>query len=203
VLRKQEESGEMTLLEMLVQELPKRGGWPEGAVIAWQSIHDGEVYFCRADGEYTEESNGGTKNYFPVSSTRGIEYIVTREQYEAALAAAQPQPQPQWDGDGPPPAGADIEAAQPGQINWEKFKIIAVNSGAVFGFWSNGVASVLDGDRWLFRPIRSKRQIAVQALCDLTGNGAKCDESTGYGKAWYELYDAIAAGKIPGIKLSD
>lgn len=63
-----------------------------------------------------------------------------------------------WRGDGVglPVVGSECEVAQQRQVNWEKFKVIAVDSGAVFGFWSNGVASALDGDRWLFRPIRSK-----------------------------------------------
>jgi hypothetical protein len=37
--------------------------------------------------------------------------------------------------------GIEVESTQPGQINWTEFKVIAVDSGAVFGFWSNGVAS--------------------------------------------------------------
>lgn len=77
----------MTLLELLRQELPKRGGWPEGERFAWQD-DDGEVRF----------NNGIEHDFYPKDEllisekVRPINYIrvrsydtfvVTREQYEA------------------------------------------------------------------------------------------------------------------------
>ena len=56
-----------------------------------------------------------------------------------------------------------------------------------------------------FRPIRTeaerKREKAVQALCNTGGGNGKVDEKAGYGSCWFDVYDAIAAGKIPGVKL--
>ena len=58
-----------------------------------------------------------------------------------------------------------------------------------------------------FRPARSeadrKRHEAAQALCDAGGGFGKVDEKSGYGSSWFDVYDAIAAGKIPGVKLED
>lgn len=196
----------MKLIDLLVQELPKRGGWPEGAVCVVQSVVDGEIYFYNRpyDGNGCMPKMKG-KILLPISDDvitgfDGLNPVITRAQYEASLSASQ---KGEWDGAGLPPVGIEVESAQPGQINWTGFKVIAVDSGAVFGFWSNGVASALDGDRWLFRHIRSeadkKREAALDAILSVfSGNAA-----TGTAAALKAIYDAIAAGKIPGVKLED
>lgn len=48
-----------------------------------------------------------------------------------------------------------------------------------------------------------KREEAVQALCNAGGGNGRVDEKSGYGSCWFDIYDAIAAGKIPGVKLED
>lgn len=84
----------MTLLELLRQELPKRGGWPEGAV--WVShLHDflkKEKLIFIGDhlGSYFEDWDGNR---------------VTREQYEATG----------WDGTGLPPVGVECEYSWAGE----------------------------------------------------------------------------------------
>ena len=83
----------MKLIDILVRELPERGGWPETASTATQDS-DGEICF----------SSGG-KHEYSISSWKGgkwtgdgfmaehaIDYeisIISREQYEAALAASK------------------------------------------------------------------------------------------------------------------
>lgn len=83
----------MKLIDLLVQELPKRGGWPYGALNATQD-KDGEV--CFSDGALPEfvyaawEGGEWCGNEF--YTTRASDYataIITREQYEAALAASK------------------------------------------------------------------------------------------------------------------
>lgn len=64
-----------------------------------------------------------------------------------------------------------------------------------------------------FRPIRSeadkKREKGVVALATADPKvapftyGEKMTNGELIGSAWYDLYDAIAAGKVPGIKLED
>lgn len=48
-----------------------------------------------------------------------------------------------------------------------------------------------------------KREDAAQALCNAGGGNGRVDEKSGYGSCWFDVYDAIAAGKIPGVKLED
>lgn len=93
----------MTLLELLCQELPKRGGWPEGGGFAWQD-DDGEVRF----------NNGIERDFYPENKLRIGEkvrpenhilvrrcdtFVVTREQYEAT----------DWNDVGLPPIDIECE----------------------------------------------------------------------------------------------
>lgn len=93
----------MTLLELLRQELPKRGGWPEGATCAAQDS-DKLVMFAACDPKEVRPHGNG---YWYMNASRlngdgdeGYELaddsataIVTREQYAATG----------WDGTGLPP----------------------------------------------------------------------------------------------------
>ena len=85
----------MKLIDILVEELPKRGGWPEGANCITQDseLHVDQatcypsVAKCNDGGFWFLDSSriGGFK-----VDTLASDYttsIITREQYEAALAA--------------------------------------------------------------------------------------------------------------------
>jgi hypothetical protein len=83
----------MKLIELLVKELPNRGGWPEVALNATQD-KDGEV--CFSSGATPEfgyaawEGGDWCGNEF--HTIRADDYdtaIITRAQYEAALAASK------------------------------------------------------------------------------------------------------------------
>lgn len=83
----------MKLIDLLVKELPKRGGWPEGALNATQD-KDGQVCFSAGAvpefGYVAWEGGDWLGNEF--YTTRASDYdtaIVTREQYESALAASK------------------------------------------------------------------------------------------------------------------
>lgn len=76
-----------SLLQILVQELPKIGGWPDGMNYCGQSNFDNELYFyrhcyigqpCDKRGIFTD-SHRSEYAYTPIS----------RDQYEAALAASK------------------------------------------------------------------------------------------------------------------
>lgn len=101
-----------TLLQILVEELPKRGGWPEGAVAAVQdgpSLNGGipkkikfaghgyKIGFCNGNWIGGDHWNYGHQNDFGVN-TSAVDHattIVPSEQYEAALAGKE-HPLP-WD----------------------------------------------------------------------------------------------------------
>lgn len=193
----------MKLIDLLVQELPKRGGWPDGVTRIVQDF-DGEVKgLIRGasvdmyEGGIWRRSHGTAGNNYgvlPVAIDRATS-IVTREQYEAALAAAQ---QPVWDGEGLPPVGCECEF-----FDCEKwFKVTMMYGGSqlvVLYDHDNQIersfsTSRIDGK---FRPIRSeadrKRDEAIAALKKLKPQ--LVGELAGY------LYDEIAAGKIPHIRI--
>ncbi|EOK5313058.1 hypothetical protein ACM6PP_004151 [Cronobacter sakazakii] len=177
----------MKLIDLLVQELPKRGGWPECCHALVQGI-DGAVY----------RAGGGMPLWkFYLAEDWDLEEV-TREQYEAALAAAQ---KPVWDGEGLPPVGCECEAIYGSDKDvWFKVKIIAHDSGRVVGRWLEGdkEEELLDYSfPESFRPIRSeadkRRDEAIAALKKLKPQ--LVGELAGY------LYDEIAAGKIPHIRI--
>ena len=199
----------MKLIELLVQELPKSGGWPEGAEIAVQDA-DSQICFSSHGDVYANKSqtdwyggdwgDGDWSNPFidTIADDRH-ECIVTRHQYESALAASQ---NPEWNGEGLPPVGCECESKQFSQVDWTKFKVVAVCDGHVFCCWGNGVSTALDSKMWQFRPLQSeaerKRDAAVEAM------QREADEGNNWVYSEYEIiYDAIAAGKIPGVKLDD
>lgn len=186
----------MKLIDLLVQELPKRGGWPEGVTHIGQD-YDRELMFYGRGSAMT----GIFLNELAIDHRKcgGTGAKITQEQYESALAASQ---KPVWGGEGLPPVGCECESKQFSQVDWNKFKVVAVCDGHVFGFWGNGASTALDSKMWEFRPLQSeaerKRDAAVEAM------QREADEGDNWIYSEYEIiYDAIAAGKIPGVKLDD
>lgn len=82
----------MKLIDILVEELPKRGGWPKSAANATQD-EDGEVCFSRCripDFGFASWNNGDWVSGAEFHTSKATDYaatIITREQYEAALSA--------------------------------------------------------------------------------------------------------------------
>jgi hypothetical protein len=290
----------MKLIDILVEELPKRGGWPEGVVAITQDSDKAINNYKTADRLETNEH--GTWRYSSAwegysmlasdSTCLASDYdtaIITRDQYEAALAAKndgwiewgggncpvekgtlidvkhrdgeiyqnkpamgdnntrwsntgsrgdiiayrlhQPQEEeqnkaddevdlnecigqdaaPVWNGEGLPPVGMEIEysfAKVNYRTDFSRGKVLAYGMQSVFmERWESKNEFIQPLDKIEFRPIRSeaerKRDEAVQALCDAGGGNGKVDEKASYGSCWFDVYDAIAAGKIPGVKLED
>lgn len=116
---------------------------------------------------------------------------------------------PLWNGEGLPPVGCECEYTKQTLPGDEWTQCIVDYVGASFVVYRDCYGVELTGiiGDIKFRPIRSeeerKREEAVQALCDAGGGSGKVDEKAGYGSCWFDVYDAIAAGKIPGVKLDD
>lgn len=176
----------MTLLELLRQKLPKRGGWPEGAVGVVQDKDDTEFYFFigrapKFDGKswWFNDDNVGNKwiyhNYKNPLASDHATAIVTREQYEATS----------WDGTGLPPAGCECEYQYKVHgSEWRSFECIAVDGKAVFG-WSNNAPIALQSNTHNFRPIRSEAERAIDEMVRLSGvsiGAAKILYDAGYRK---------------------
>lgn len=173
----------MTLLELLRQELPKRGGWPEsvnyivqedgGSV--WGFVHEPEK---DEDDEWMEILRTGTHKLLaqlPEASNRATA-IVTREQYG-------------WDGTGLPPVGCDVEYhCYPD--GWVIINIVARIKGATFIEWKSGThkgADIIRGDFPLerVRPLRTEAERAIDEMVRLSGvsiGAAKILYDAGYRK---------------------
>lgn len=267
----------MKLIDLLVKELPKRGGWPEFASICWCDP-DGEIrfdnYTARDFYPLTDFVDGDDRACSIGNASNGIH----EAQYEAALAASegwiewhsgecpvdsdaivevkfrnpsrnkfnndragdfnwshdgfdgdiivyrlqhpgfnsranddlleqdlnecigQDVDIPEWSSDGLPPVGCECETIHRSCDSWQPIKVIAVNDGAVFGFWVSGnTPCALPVEVYQFRPLRTEaekaRDSAVDAMQDYFPRGGWDYDDI------CSLYDAIAAGKIPGVKL--
>ena len=172
----------MTLLELLRQELPKRGGWPEGAVCVVQSLIDGELYFYdrRYDGNGAMSDLRRRYKLCKASdigrddATGLLTPAITREQYEATG----------WDGKSLPPVGVEFEYG----THRTKAKCLGIGHHMIFaskgdpddedGDFEEFMISILDSE---FHPLRTEAERAIDEMVRLSG------VSTGAAKI---LYDA-------------
>lgn len=161
----------MTLLELLRQELPKRGGWPEGAVKATSYGFTPGVHFW--------DDNDFMVDYSDLTTRALGEEKITREQYEATG----------WDGTGLPPVGCDVEYhCYPD--GWVIINIVARIKGATFIEWKSGThkgADIIRGDFPLerVRPLRTEAERAIDEMVRLSGvsiGAAKILYDAGYRK---------------------
>lgn len=187
----------MKLIDLLVQELPKRGGWPEGYDVVSTNGY-GAVWAYKTKG-----CTAGRELYFH-STTEGS---VTKEQYESALAASQ---KVEWDGAGMPPIGQrvvfflnpcfdyDKEIVPPEGTEMEVVAHKKTSDGneVAVCYWDKnggGMAVCLVPDSLM--PEKSeadkKRDEAIEAIASYA-LPYKCGA---------DIYDAIAAGKIPGVRI--
>lgn len=198
----------MKLIDILVRELPERGGWPETASTATQDS-DGEICFSSGGKhEYCIASwKGGKWTGDGFMAEHAIDYeisIISREQYEAALAASKPE----WDGEGLPPVGCCVEANYGGV--WVKATVAYTEPPEKYSAvdtWKEALVFDCNTTRpfWTdeFRPIRSeadkKRENLAKALH--IAAGAAPIEVAGIGPLYLELADKILAGEVAGIRI--
>ena len=216
----------MKLIDLLVKELPKRGGWPEGANYAVQDA-DGAVKFAKTltylhylAGEWRSNENGydwiyGDRPFdgnfvteWTADDNHGAVISMARYEREISNNKTGKQPSNEWNGEGLPPVGMQCEIVDPDGVlmygQGESGEVIAhVENTAVIRM-SYGLGCF---EARFLRHASSeadkKREVAAQALCDSCGGNGKVDEKLGFGIMWFGIYDAIAAGKIPGVKLDD
>lgn len=181
----------MKLIDLLVQELPKRGGWPDGA-----------IYICtekdgtpRIVGPCWHDNK--SLSSFKINDDKSIIYS---DQYESALAASQ---KPAWNGGGLPPVGCECEVSVDGGRSWCTYRAINEKNGVRLIEIGN-LTEEFQNNNWIFRPLRTeaerKRDAFINAVLD-DMRTIPCDLSLRDEIA--VIYDAIAAGKIPGVKLED
>lgn len=177
----------MKLIDILVQELPKRGGWPEGA------DHIATNGYWRVFAYWVRSSLKG----IDLNIVSDAEGYVTRSQYEAALEASKPE----WDGEGLPPVGCECQIILGKNGDLGVCEVLFIGSDIVV--WRQK-STFAEGSSYLrnvrFLPVRSeadkKREEAVEAM--IKHKDDPIDVTENY---YHAIYDAIAAGKIPHIRI--
>lgn len=190
----------MKLIDLLVQELPKRGGWPDSVTHIGQD-YDGELMFYGRGNVMT----GILLDELAIDHRKCGETgaKITHDQYESALAASQKLA---WNGEGLPPVGCECEAKyrESDSAEWFLFRCVGVDCGVAFG-WAGKEAATLGKGSYEFRPLRTeaerKRDKAAEAI-DFYMPEFITDTPNEFYHA-KKIYDAIAAGKIPGVRLDD
>lgn len=130
---------------------------------------------------------------------RGINSSASDDRMEQDLneciSASEAQ---EWCGDWIPPIGCECEM-QGSRGAWLPVVIIAKNDGFTFG-WSYDYRIVLFGDKSdEFRPLRTEAEKAMESAKHIIAE--LCRESASNGHSADLIMEAIAEGKIPGVKL--
>lgn len=183
----------MKLIDLLVQELPRLGGWPVGA--DRYCAYDGQAY------AYADHGRVGVERTY-LSTPEYLCETVMRDEYEAALAASQ---KPGWSGKGLPPVGCECEWQDRNTKQWNKVSVVyasewvtVIREDKIADPVELAIENYGDEARRKFRPIRTeaerKRDEAISAMRESLGHAAGIVEVA-------NIYRAIAAGKIPGVKL--
>ena len=198
----------MKLIDLLVQELPKRGGWPKDAEYCHLTQYDRHCLTIVFSHWQTCTGNNLTTSKEEMVFS-GIGYlgdtlygcIVTAKEYESALATSQKQT---WNGEGVPPVGCECEFIS-NDTSWGVVRVIGMDDDKVVIKPSGEVYyGITPSNRQVFRPLRTeserKRDAFINAVLD-DMRTIPCDLSLRDEVA--VIYDAIAAGKIPGVRLDD
>lgn len=193
----------MKLIDLLVQELPKRGGWPD-FVDSIHQDHDGEIYaWTGSSCKLLFRTGIIADNCRPCGLDESIENMVTRNQYKSAIALLQ---KPAWNGEGLPPVGCECECH--------------VDEGVIHCIV---VGYDFDGKAVVMRNVPARKYFSIQAnsgrIKPLRTEAERKRDAAAEAIDWYmpefipdtlndyyhakKIYDAIAAGKIPGVKLDD
>ena len=194
----------MKLIDLLVQELPKRGGWPDGAVYARVTGFGGEkilVDFLFPAAYNKLSYSIGIIACHLIDVGADVNYrMIRRDLHETALAESQ---NPTWNGEGLPPVGCECEESVDGGRSWCTYRAINEKNGVRLIEIGN-LTEEFQNNNWIFRPLRSesemKHEAALESICAVLEMVAQDYKREDEAKL---IYEAIAAGKIPGVKLED
>lgn len=182
---------------------------PDGRVFGYQVMPEPDIMGWSVPGiKNSTDGYGCLVQIDPIDVLEGWqECIVTLKQYESALAASQQD----WNGDGLPPVGMDIEYKFPNakyRNDFSRGKVLAFGVKNVFmEHWSSKNEFIQPLDNIEFRPICSeadkKRDAAIEEMLAIYFTCPPVVDTPNEADriAMIALYDAIAAGKVPGIRI--
>lgn len=190
----------MTLLELLRLELPKRGGWPEGANECVQDF-SGVVKFFDSDSLRFNGTRwaGSPRGSFLCTDWNKIHGLTLSNDYATAIVTRE---QYEWDGEGLPPIGFDVEFTIGAYDMETDFDGILPAEGEIVQVVAhkttsdgNDVAVVYWDDKGAgrsacfvpgcFRPLRTEAERAIDEMVRLSGvsiGAAKILYDAGYRK---------------------
>lgn len=179
----------MKLINYLLSESKKGWKWPNHVVkaVAMEGDRGVNFYF-----DYTCPPCLSETLISPHPFTSAE--VVTREQYEAALSASKPE----WNGEGLPPVGAEFEHSfhADGFSTWHWRKCTAVGKHGVLCVDEKDTELYLNDTNNKFRPIRSEADKRRDEIAKAINSSVDASGTLGH-----IIYDAIAAGKIPHIRI--
>lgn len=112
-------------------------------------------------------------------------------------------PGPLWNGESLPPVGCECEVSVDGGRSWCTYRAINEKNGARLIEIGN-FTEEFQNNNWIFRPTRSEAERKRDDICDkIYGAMTNAKRKDNRSDMAEEIYDAIAAGKITGIKLED
>ncbi|MDZ5639026.1 hypothetical protein [Enterobacter sp. A103] len=179
----------MKLIEFLVLKGREGWCWPNGITKAAVILGGGAVSFFYNDNLPPALSETLiSPRYF-----RDHE-CVTREQYEAALAASKTE----WDGNGLPLVGCEFEFRANVNSSWNRGVMCVVDYTNPFNVVVDDQCGIYRVHELEFRPIRSeadkRRDEAIDAM-DATFREAAANGANGQRAVFTAIYDAIKSGK--------
>lgn len=206
----------MKLIDLLVQELPKRGGWPK-LVSRIHQDHDGDVYgWTGLSSKLLFNINIIADDCRPYGLDESIENMVTHSQYESALALSR---KPAWNGEGLPTVGAKVEFFINPKLRYRNawipdagtemevvaHKTTTDGNDVAVCYWDEGGAGrsccfVPESLKPLRTEAEMKHEAVLESICAVLEMVAQDYKRKDEAKL---IYEAIAAGKIPGVKLDD
>lgn len=124
----------------------------------------------------------------------------------SGVVLAQRQPVESWNGAGLPPVCIDIEYRHKGADNWSYTgwltgRVVWFGNAEFCVVNSYGKAKVANIGEWDFRPLRTEADKKRDEACRVISH--IIDEDRNFQFDAKKIYDAIASGKIPGVKLED
>lgn len=198
----------MKLIDLLVKILPGINGWPDDCIFA--AYQDGYVkyYIKHKDTMVPKPFHLTQLAIVPIDFDTAI---ATRDQYQAALAASQ---EVEWSGAGIPPVGCECEWQDKNTKQWQPVKVVyssewvtvvrEINKERGDDLVEVAIENYGDDSRLKFRPLHTeaerKHEAVLESICAVLEMVAQDYKREDEAKL---IYEAIAAGKIPGVKLDD
>ena len=190
----------MTLIEFLISENKKGWEWPDSIVKATSTKGGRGVNFY-----FDYACPPSLSNTLIAPTPFSSSELVTRDKYEAALAASKPE----WDGAGLPTVGCECEYETNG-YGIKKVRVECITMDGIAFTWLGedprfrGLDCINTSQAHRFRPIRSeadkKKEAVEKAIADALLKDGDFDHEEALRLSTF-VYGAISRNEIPHIRI--